>query len=124
MPEQMHQLTRAPVLKVEDLDIIYSTRAGNVNAVRDVSFEIRAGDALGLVGESGCGKSTLAFGVMNYVAKNGLVTGGRILFDGDDILQKSQKELNQIRGDKIAMVYQDPMAALNHVGARAYARSV
>jgi len=71
MPEQMHQLTRAPVLKVEDLDIIYSTRAGNVNAVRDVSFEIRAGDALGLVGESGCGKSTLAFGVMNYVAKNG-----------------------------------------------------
>jgi peptide/nickel transport system ATP-binding protein len=109
----MQQPLRAPVLKVEDLDIIYTTRAGPVKAVRDVSFEIRSGDALGLVGESGCGKSTLAFGVMNYIAKNGRITGGRILFGVDDMLQWSQKELNQIRGNKIAMVYQDPMAALN-----------
>ncbi len=109
----MQQPLRAPVLKVEDLDIIYTTRAGPVKAVRDVSFEIRSGDALGLVGESGCGKSTLAFGVMNYIAKNGRITGGRILFGGDDMLQWSQKGLNQIRGNKIAMVYQDPMAALN-----------
>ena len=109
----MHEVDQVPVLKVESLEVAYVTRAGPVKAVRDVSFEIRSGDALGLVGESGCGKSTLAFGVMNYVAKNGRITGGRILFDGDDILQRSQKELNKIRGDKIAMVYQDPMAALN-----------
>ncbi len=109
----MQEAVQVPVLKVESLDIAYVTREGPVRAVRDVSFEIRSGDALGLVGESGCGKSTLAFGVMNYVAKNGRITGGRILFGGDDILQRSQKELNQIRGDKIAMVYQDPMAALN-----------
>jgi peptide/nickel transport system ATP-binding protein len=98
---------------VENLDIEYTTRSGPVKAVRDVSFEIQYGDALGLVGESGCGKSTLAFGVMNYIAKNGQITGGSILFDGDDMLQKSQTELNQIRGNKIAMVYQDPMASLN-----------
>ncbi len=109
----MQDAVQVPVLKVESLEVAYVTRAGPVKAVRDVSFEIRSGDALGLVGESGCGKSTLAFGVMNYIAKNGRVTGGRILFDGDDILKKSQKELNQIRGDRIAMVYQDPMAALN-----------
>lgn len=109
----MEQPVQAPVLKLEHLDVIYTTRAGPLKAVRDVSFEIQSGEALGLVGESGCGKSTLALGVMNYIAKNGRATNGRILFDGDDILQKSQRELNQIRGDRIAMVYQDPMAALN-----------
>jgi peptide/nickel transport system ATP-binding protein len=110
---RMQKPLQAPVLKVEDLEIIYTTRAGPLKAIQDVSFEIRSGDALGLVGESGCGKSTLAYGVMNYIAKNGRVTGGRILFDDDDILQKSQRELNRIRGNRIAMVYQDPMAALN-----------
>jgi peptide/nickel transport system ATP-binding protein len=109
----MLQPSLPPVLKVEDLDIIYTTRAGPVQAIRDVSFEIRSGDALGVVGESGCGKSTLAFGVMNYIAKNGQITRGRILFSSEDMLQKSENELNKIRGDKIAMVYQDPMAALN-----------
>jgi peptide/nickel transport system ATP-binding protein len=109
----MQQPANAPVLKVEDLEVTYSTRLGPVKAVRDISFEIRPGEALGLVGESGCGKSTLAFAIMNYVAKNAEVTGGRILFCGDDIVQKSGRELNHIRGNEIAMVYQDPMAALN-----------
>ena len=109
----MHQLERTPVLEVEDLEVTYSTREGPVRAVRGGSFEIWPGDALGLVGESGCGKSTLAFAIMNYMAANGKVTGGRILFCGEDILHKSERELNEIRGNKIAMVYQDPMAALN-----------
>jgi peptide/nickel transport system ATP-binding protein len=109
----MQQPVKTPVLKVEDLEVTYSTRAGPVKAVRDVSFEIRPGEALGLVGESGCGKSTLALAIMNYVAKNAEVTGGRILFCGEDVVQKSGRELNHIRGNEIAMVYQDPMAALN-----------
>jgi peptide/nickel transport system ATP-binding protein len=109
----MQQPLNAPVLKVEDLEIIYKTRAGPLRAIRNVSFEIQSGDALGLVGESGCGKSTLAYGVMNYIAKNGQITNGQILFGGDDILRRNQKELNQIRGNKVAMIYQDPMAALN-----------
>jgi peptide/nickel transport system ATP-binding protein len=109
----MQQPDQAPVLKVEHLEVIYTTRAGPVKAVRDVSFEIWPGDALGVVGESGCGKSTLALAIMNYVAKNAEVTGGRILFRGQDVVQMSGRELNHIRGNEIAMVYQDPMAALN-----------
>ena len=109
----MQQTARTPVLKVENLEITYSTRLGPVKAVRDVSFEIRPGDAMGLVGESGCGKSTLAFAIMNHVARNATVTGGRILFHGEDMVQKSGRQLNRIRGNRIAMVYQDPMAALN-----------
>ena len=109
----MQQPAQTPVLKVEDLEVVYSTRLGPVKAVRDVSFEIWPGEALGLVGESGCGKSTLAFAIMNHVTKNAEIKGGRILFYGDDILQKSGRELNHIRGNQIAMVYQDPMAALN-----------
>lgn len=109
----MHQLERTPVLEVEDLEVTYSTREGPVRAVRAASFEIWPGDALGLVGESGCGKSTLAFAIMNYMAENGKVTGGRVLFHGEDVLHKSERELRDIRGNKIAMVYQDPMTALN-----------
>ena len=109
----MHQLERTPVLEVKDLEVTYSTRGGAVRAVRGGSFEIWPGDALGLVGESGCGKSTLAFAIMNYMAANGKVTGGRILFCGEDVVQMSGRELNHIRGNKIAMVYQDPIAALN-----------
>lgn len=109
----MQQLETTLVLQVEDLEISYSTREGPVRAVRGVSFEIWPGDALGLVGESGCGKSTLAFAIMNYMATNGKVTGGRILFRSEDILHKNERELREIRGEKLAMVYQDPQTALN-----------
>ena len=109
----VQQPTRTPVLEVENLEVTYSTRRGPVRAVRDVSFEIRPGDAMGLVGESGCGKSTLAFAIMNHVARNAAVTGGRILFRGEDMVRKSGRHLSRIRGNRIAMVYQDPMAALN-----------
>jgi peptide/nickel transport system ATP-binding protein len=109
----MQQSAQTPVLKVANLEVTYSTRLGPVNAVKDVSLEIWPGDVLGLVGESGCGKSTLAFAILNHVSNNAEITGGRILFRGEDIVQKSGRELNRIRGNEIAMVYQDPMAALN-----------
>ena len=109
----MQQSVQTPVLKLENLAITYSTRRGAEKAVKDVSFDIWPGDVLGLVGESGCGKSTLAFSIMNHVSKNAEITDGHILFHGDNIVKKSGRELNRIRGNEIAMVYQDPMAALN-----------
>ncbi len=109
----MTQPQHGPVLSVEGLDVTYTTRAGPVRAVRDVSLEIEPGQVLGLVGESGCGKSTLAFAAMKYMPLNATVSAGRIRFRGQDILSMNRRELNRVRGNRIAMVYQDPMAALN-----------
>jgi peptide/nickel transport system ATP-binding protein len=81
--------------------------------VRGVTFDIAAGETFGLVGESGCGKSTIAFSVMRYLGGKGSIDNGRILFRGDDLLAKSNEELRRIRGDRIAMVYQEPQSALN-----------
>ena len=102
-----------PILKVEGLAVSYETRYGDVPAVRDVSFEIHHGETFGIVGESGCGKSTVAFSVVNFLGRNGKIVDGRILFQGRDLVGRSERELRQLRGDRIAMVYQDPMQALN-----------
>ncbi|HEY75308.1 MAG TPA: ABC transporter ATP-binding protein [Thermoflexia bacterium] len=102
-----------PILRVENLAISYETRYGEVTAVRDVSFEIGRGETLGIVGESGCGKSTVAFGIVNFLGRNGRIVSGRILFQGQDLVGRSERELRRLRGDRIAMVYQDPMQALN-----------
>ncbi|NJO07344.1 MAG: ATP-binding cassette domain-containing protein [Chloroflexaceae bacterium] len=104
-----------PVVKVEHLAISYETRAGEVRAVRDVSFEIYRGETLGIVGESGCGKSTVAFGMVNYLGRNGKIAGGNIYFQGQSLVGRSAEELRRLRGDQIAMVYQDPMTSLNPV---------
>ena len=109
----MTQPVQAPVLSIEGLEVVYTTRSGPVRAVRDVSIGISPGKVLGLAGESGCGKSTLAFAVMNYMPPNAKATAGRILFRGRDILRMGSRALNRLRGNEIAMVYQDPMAALN-----------
>ncbi|MGB9593817.1 MAG: ATP-binding cassette domain-containing protein, partial [Anaerolineae bacterium] len=109
----MQQARSAPILKVQDLAIAYETRKGDVTAVRNVSFEIRRGETLGIVGESGCGKSTVAFGIVNFLGRNGRITNGRILFQGQELVGRSEEELRRLRGDRIAMVYQDPMQALN-----------
>jgi peptide/nickel transport system ATP-binding protein len=104
---------KTPVLDVQDLAISYATRTGDVPAVRDVGFEIQRGEAHSIVGESGCGKSTVAFGVVNFLGRNGKIVNGKILFQGQNLVGRSQEELRQIRGDQISMVYQDPMQALN-----------
>ncbi len=106
---------RQPVVRVENLSIAYETRAGDILAVRDVSFEIYRGQTLGIVGESGCGKSTVAFGMVNYLGRNGKIVGGNIAFQGQSLVGRSAEELRKLRGDQIAMVYQDPMTSLNPV---------
>ncbi|MGC9325233.1 MAG: dipeptide ABC transporter ATP-binding protein [Desulfomonilia bacterium] len=102
-----------PVIEVSDLGIAYETRSGDVEAVRSVSFSVAPGQTLGLVGESGCGKSTIAFGIVNFLGANGKITEGSIRFQGNELIGRSDAELKQLRGDRVAMVYQDPMQALN-----------
>ncbi|MBW2091050.1 MAG: ABC transporter ATP-binding protein [Deltaproteobacteria bacterium] len=102
-----------PVLEVEDLAISYETRKRDVEAVRGTSFSVEQGKTLGLVGESGCGKSTIAFGILGFLGANGKITRGSVRFEGHELIGLSQAELNNLRGDRIAMVYQDPMQALN-----------
>jgi len=104
---------RSPVLKIEHAAISYETRYGDVEAVRDVSFEVHRGTTFGVVGESGCGKSTVAFGIVDFLGANGKIVGGSIKFQGRELVGRSQEELRHLRGDQIAMVYQDPMQALN-----------
>ncbi|MFN3460102.1 MAG: dipeptide ABC transporter ATP-binding protein [Oceanibaculum sp.] len=102
-----------PVLEIENLSISYFTRAGEIPAVVDFSLTLYEGETAGLVGESGCGKSTVAMAIMNYMGGNGGIVGGSIRFRGRDIVQMSPEELRRLRGKDIAMVYQEPMAALN-----------
>ena len=82
-------------------------------AVYDFNLTVNPGEAVGIVGESGCGKSTVALAIMQYMGKNGAITGGEIRFLGRDMRSMSEEELRKIRGSQIAMVYQEPMASLN-----------
>ncbi len=102
-----------PVLECRNLSISYFTRAGEIPAVVDFNLKLMPGEAQGIVGESGCGKSTVALAIMQYLGGNGKIVGGQILFEGRDMTTMSEEELRQIRGSKIAMVYQEPMASLN-----------
>ncbi len=102
----------SPVLAVDQLTVTYRGETRQT-AVRNVSFEIHAREAYGLVGESGCGKSTIALATMRYLPANGRVAAGEIRFEGRDLLGLSRRDLQCLRGDRMAMVYQDPGAALN-----------
>lgn len=102
-----------PVLALEDIAIAYKVRGGELDAITNVSFEIYGGESFGVVGESGCGKSTIAWAIVNFLGRNGYVKSGSIKFQGEELVGKSGEELRRLRGDQIAMVYQDPMQALN-----------
>ena len=103
------------LLEVNNLQTHFPTRSGLVRAVDGVSFHLDRGELLGLVGESGCGKSITALSVMRLIAPPGKIVSGEILFDGKDLLRLSDSEMRQMRGDDIAMIFQDPMTSLNPV---------
>lgn len=102
------------LLDVQDLQTYFLTDAGIVKAVDGVSFTLREGETLGLVGESGSGKSVTNLSIMRLIpSPPGKIVGGKILFEGQDILQLPEKELRNIRGNKVSMIFQDPMTSLN-----------
>src|SRR5467141_1143293 len=103
------------LLEVENLHTYFQTREGLVCAVEGVSFHLDRGELLGLVGESGCGKSMTALSIMRLIAAPGEIVAGEILFDGKNLLQLSNREMRAVRGNDIAMIFQDPMTSLNPV---------
>ena len=103
------------LLSVENLHVRFDTYAGQVHAVNGMTFDVRRGEIFGLVGESGCGKSVTGLAIVGMVPHPGRITAGRILFDGEDLLIKTEEEMQHIRGRRIAMIFQDPSAALNPV---------
>ncbi|VFS19445.1 oligopeptide ABC transporter ATP-binding protein [Escherichia coli] len=100
------------LLNVKDLRVTFSTPDGDVTAVNDLNFSLRAGETLGIVGESGSGKSQTAFALMGLLAANGRI-GGSATFNGREILNLPERELNKLRAEQISMIFQDPMTSLN-----------
>ena len=104
-----------PLLSVDGLEVRFWTNRGTVHAVNGISFEISAGETLGIVGESGCGKSVTSLAILGLLPRAGRATGGSVHFDGRDLLTLSDRELRAVRGKEIAMIFQDPMTSLNPV---------
>ena len=103
-------------LEVEDLRTYFQTRWGTVKAVDGVSFNVRRGETLGIVGESGCGKSVTVLSLMRLVpSPPGRIVGGKVILDGQDILQLSEREMSRVRGGEIGIILQDPMTSLNPI---------
>lgn len=103
------------VLDVRDLHTSFTTDSGEVKAVNGVSFNLKPGQILGIVGESGSGKSVTAYSIMQILAGNGRVTGGQILYKGEDILKYNKKQMQEFRGKRCSIIFQDPMTSLNPV---------
>jgi len=106
---------RKPLLEVKDLKTYFFTEDGVVKAVDGVDFEVYQGETLGIVGESACGKSVTAFSIMKLLDYPGKTVGGEVIFKGENLLEKTEDEMRRIRGKEIAMIFQEPMTALNPV---------
>src|SRR4026208_688863 len=102
-----------PPLESKGLRTHFFTQAGTVKAVDGVTFEIGHGQTLGVVGESGCGKSITSLSVMRLIERPGRIVEGEIALNGDDLLQASDEEMRDIRGDQVSMIFQEPMTSLN-----------
>jgi oligopeptide/dipeptide ABC transporter ATP-binding protein len=105
--------TGAALLDVRDLSITFRTGAGAVHAVQHVSFTVQSNETLGIVGESGCGKSTMALAIIGLLPRNGRATSGEVRFEGRNMLAMSPRELRGLRGDRVSMVFQNPMTSLD-----------
>ncbi len=103
------------LLQVQDLSIDFGTPRGRLHALRGINLDVPKGRIMGLVGESGCGKSTLAYSLSGLLAANGEVAGGAILLDGTDVTKMTERQLRDMRGQRVSMIFQDPMTALNPV---------
>ncbi len=103
------------LMEIRDLSVEYTTRLGQVSAVDKISFDIYKGEILGLVGESGCGKSTMGKALMRMIQPPGKITGGQIIFDGEDIMTYDDDQMRDFRGRRVSMIFQDPMTSLNPV---------
>lgn len=104
-----------PLLKVEDLEVVFSDDTGDLKIIDKVNFTVNPGEILCIVGESGSGKSVTLLSIMGLLDRKGRISGGLVEFDGDDLRNKSEKELDQIRGNQLTMVFQDAMSSLNPV---------
>ena len=102
-------------LEVKNLQVSFRTQAGILKAVRDVTFDLYAGETLAIVGESGSGKSVTSKAIIGILSGNSIVEGGEILYDGQDLLKIDEEHFHKIRGDKIAMIFQDPLSSLNPI---------
>ena len=103
------------ILEVKNLKISFRTQGGTLKAVRDISFDLERGKTLAIVGESGSGKSVTSKAIIGILAGNSIVEGGEILYDGQDLLKISEDDFHKIRGDKISMIFQDPLSSLNPI---------
>ncbi|RVC92908.1 ABC transporter ATP-binding protein, partial [Mesorhizobium sp. M2A.F.Ca.ET.029.05.1.1] len=104
-----------PLLEIRGLDLDFGTPRGRIHALRNVSLDVPAGQVVGIVGESGSGKSTLAYTVMGLLPENADVTSGSILFEGKELLKMPAQARRNLLGDRLSMIFQDPMTALNPV---------
>ena len=102
-----------PLLDVRNLDLVLSRRGGDVPILRDISFQIMPGETYGLVGESGSGKSVTSLAIMGLLKKPLKVSGGQVVFQGQDLLKLRPRRMRDLRGDRVAMIFQEPMTALN-----------